>query len=61
MPQFIKKRQDAAQAEPTADNAPTCPKCESAKVTIAGSVAGRVWLRCDECGFNFSVDENARS
>jgi len=60
MPQVDKKRRDAAQGDSADETGPSCPKCGSAKTTVAGSVAGREWRRCDECGFNFSVDEEPR-
>jgi transposase-like protein len=60
MAQVDKKRRDAAQGDSAGETGPRCPNCDSAKTTVAGSVAGREWRRCDECGFNFSMDEEPR-
>lgn len=57
MPQIDKKRADDSQGLAGRDpDAPTCPKCGSATAKVVGTIAGRTWLRCGACAFNFSID-----
>ncbi len=60
MPEIDKKRRDAAQGDSADETGARCPNCESLKTTVAWSAGGREWRRCDECGFNFSIEADPR-